>query len=796
MENTSQERKERWLVFGTIVLYLVLTVVWHLLSNAPWDDDCIGRTYNTQQALHHPEEFISLWNRPLFVLLFVLPMQLGREGVLMMALLTALNAWFLYLAAREMKMKDAFLVVPFLLFQSFFFTISSSALTEPLAAFILTLGLYFSLREKYLLFAIVGSLLPLARLELSLLLVFWVYVLVKNRKYGYVLILGVPVLLWNLAGWAIQGDPLWLYDQTFGKENSVNRYGHRPFSHYFERYPYIVGPVVFYFFFIGFLERLYRRRLDALVWMQFTTGFFIYVVFSWKLNMGQAAGFLRHMISLSPLAALLAVEGFHWWYVAATAGAREQPAKTTQEEPLEKRIERIIQEGKKKKLPNKKIKHLVSEERKRYAEKERARAAEKASQQTGLQWRILLISGVVLLLTWAFFSRRMVFHHFLKEGTFQWRNLAVTGGITLLFLMLMTAARFHDEAFFRRLRGWMAGLTAGAVILFTMITEPPDSHDSPERQVVERFAKLYKHSFLKDFPTYVNHPYFFWITGYDKKDPHFRTITREHLEEAPDSSLILWDTHYSRRLGGDVPYSFFTGKDQYVQLFKYASSDTHFVMMGLMKFVHPDPKRVVTLFDRLLAVDSTLPGVYVFRGTYYAKYLKAPQKALEDYDRALALDSSDVMVWFNRGLVNMSLRNFDRARKDFGKAVELQPDNYQALYNIGVASLQLKEYRRAIREFERTMKVKKDYVRACLSEAFAYTQLQETDSALLLYNRVLNMKSATRQEKAGTHLVMGNLLILKGKREDACMHFIMAKRLGNRMAPLYLQKYCNQKAGK
>ena len=64
---------------------------------------------------------------------------------------------------------------------------------------------------------------------------------------------------------------------------------------------------------IGLLENIYKRKTDCIVSIQFITGFMIYVLFSWKLNLGQAAGFLRHLIALSPLAGYLSLLGYNYW---------------------------------------------------------------------------------------------------------------------------------------------------------------------------------------------------------------------------------------------------------------------------------------------------------------------------------------------------------------------------------------------------------------------------------------------------------------------------------------------------
>ena len=107
---------------------------------------------------------------------------------------------------EKKNVPNAYLVIPFLLFQSFYFTVSGSELAEPLAAAILAFGYSFYLNKKFLYFAIAGSLLPLARMEMSVLLILWVYILFISKNYRFILILFIPCLIWSQAGTLLTGQ--------------------------------------------------------------------------------------------------------------------------------------------------------------------------------------------------------------------------------------------------------------------------------------------------------------------------------------------------------------------------------------------------------------------------------------------------------------------------------------------------------------------------------------------------------------------------------------------------------------
>ncbi len=270
-----------------------LILFWGLSSEQTWDDDCPGRYYNVKNALNDPSQFLSRWNRPLFTALFVLPLQLGKEMiVIQMALISCMTCLFLYLATKN------WLVIPFTAFQTFFFPISTNALAEPLAACLIAIGYWAYRKKRHLVFVIAGALLPLARMELLLLLPIWAWWLFKEKQYKMIPLFALPTLIWYL-----------FYPELLAN-SGINRYGQTEFLHYFRRYIYVVGPAVFYFLMIGLFERV--KKMDF-VFLQFVAGFMIYVIFSWKLSIGNSAGFLRHMIVLTPLVGVLAVEGFEFW---------------------------------------------------------------------------------------------------------------------------------------------------------------------------------------------------------------------------------------------------------------------------------------------------------------------------------------------------------------------------------------------------------------------------------------------------------------------------------------------------
>jgi hypothetical protein len=502
-------RPGRSVILGLLGILYLLIVVWGLMSEGTWDDDCPTRYYNVANALENPIQFVSLYNRPLFTLLYFLPIQLGREAVVFQtALFAVLACYFIYLAARSLGIRNAFLAIPFTAFQAFYFPVAFNALTEPLASLIIAMSVYFLSQKRYTPFVICGALLPLIRLELCLLLVLWASVLIHRGHWKKIPVLALPLLAWNFCGALLDNfDWMWLANQVF--KNEENRYGHGTFWQYFHRYIYLTGPIIFYFFFIGVVKRAVDRKFDflfAVFWVSFLT----YVVFSWKLSIGNAAGFMRNLIPLSPLAALFALEGFNCWIQVPRS-----------------RKEAIF---------------------------------------------VLVSSAGLIALTVLFFSRKLLIHHIVGDEP-EYVKLAF-----ILLLSLIYAYR----VFFSN-QGKAVPTTAIALITmtvqltvaYTLISEPP-IRLSPERDAMRQIAEWYAENEYQNRETYVNHIWFFYLNDYDYHDQKFLRVTKENLASAKEGALVVWENHYSRRLAGDVPLTYFQKRPEFREKAAIVTPDNRF----------------------------------------------------------------------------------------------------------------------------------------------------------------------------------------------------------------------------
>jgi tetratricopeptide (TPR) repeat protein len=99
-------------------------------------------------------------------------------------------------------------------------------------------------------------------------------------------------------------------------------------------------------------------------------------------------------------------------------------------------------------------------------------------------------------------------------------------------------------------------------------------------------------------------------------------------------------------------------------------------------------------------VRVNLAVSYYNRGNAYGK-LKKHEKAIEDYNKAIALDPEYAVAYNNRGTAYDELKKHEKAIEDYNKAIALNPEYATAYANRGITRLlSNEELYKAIADFK------------------------------------------------------------------------------------------------
>jgi predicted O-linked N-acetylglucosamine transferase (SPINDLY family) len=133
--------------------------------------------------------------------------------------------------------------------------------------------------------------------------------------------------------------------------------------------------------------------------------------------------------------------------------------------------------------------------------------------------------------------------------------------------------------------------------------------------------------------------------------------------------------------------------------------------------------------------------------------LNKPQRALEQFNRALQLKRGEAETWNNRGAIYNDLKRYPEAISDFEQALLLQPKYPEALANKGNSLALLKRYDEAFAAFDKALALKPDLAEAWLSRANVSNDLERYDEAFAAYDKALSL----RPDLANAWLGRGNV---------------------------------------
>jgi hypothetical protein len=326
------------------VIFAALSLVAGLVSPGFLEADSCTHFMFARFALAEPHYLVNVWGRPFVTGIYALPAAIGgrdtgREMVRLTSLLLALIvAGVTYAIARRQQYRWPQLAFLFVLAQPLLFLHSFSELTEIPFAFLLVLGFWAYQKRQFLVMTLLIGLTPLARPEGFGFVLLAAAALILHRRYTWLLLLPVPLILWDYSGWVLYGREGawwgWLIQNWPYAEESLYERG--LLIHFLMRLPVIVSPLIFPAMWIGAWRSFREAGWDddsarPTVWGYLRTALFgdharrceflivalpmlILIGHSLLYWMGKMAsnGEVRYMLIVSPFWALLAAKGWEW----------------------------------------------------------------------------------------------------------------------------------------------------------------------------------------------------------------------------------------------------------------------------------------------------------------------------------------------------------------------------------------------------------------------------------------------------------------------------------------------------
>ncbi|TNE80714.1 MAG: hypothetical protein EP332_06770 [Bacteroidetes bacterium] len=319
-----KERKFLFLFFG-VALFFFAWLAFNSTRLAGGEDG-VQHYLIARYAVQHPGNLLDHWGKPLFTL-FAMPFaQFGMLGVQFLnILLGLLSAYLVYLSAKELGLKQAWLGPLFLLCSPLYLYSLPSAITEVLFSTVGIGAFYLALKQRYTASAILISFIPYARTEGNIIMLMFFVGFVYGRAFRAIPFLITGTLIYSLAGYFYFDDFLWIWHQNPYNNSASAIYGSGPFLHYFQSGREIWGKGLMWLWGIGTvvftwvmlrklkLKQSWTKPEGLLLWMVFGS-FFAYLFghsYVWWKGLSASLGLIRVMAGTMPFAVLIALYGVH-----------------------------------------------------------------------------------------------------------------------------------------------------------------------------------------------------------------------------------------------------------------------------------------------------------------------------------------------------------------------------------------------------------------------------------------------------------------------------------------------------
>jgi len=136
---------------------------------------------------------------------------------------------------------------------------------------------------------------------------------------------------------------------------------------------------------------------------------------------------------------------------------------------------------------------------------------------------------------------------------------------------------------------------------------------------------------------------------------------------------------------------------------------------------------------------NDMAGAFIARGNAHSS-LKQYDRAIADYDQAIALNPGLAVAYSNRGLAYADKQQYDRAIADYDQAIAVNPDYTRAYYGRGRAHADKRQFDRAIADFDQAIKLDPRYAAAYHQRGLALTMTRQYERARADYNLAIELE--------------------------------------------------------
>ena len=162
-------------------------------------------------------------------------------------------------------------------------------------------------------------------------------------------------------------------------------------------------------------------------------------------------------------------------------------------------------------------------------------------------------------------------------------------------------------------------------------------------------------------------------------------------------------------------------------------------LLGAIAAQRGNPTRALDFFNRAIAINAGYAEAHYNRGVVLQQ-LGQLDGALASYDRAIALQADHAAAWFNRANLLKDRKQFDAAAASYNRAIASQPRFAEAFMNRGNVQRELEQLAAAMVSFDQAIAINPRYAEAHANRGHALRDLKQYEAAIAAYSRGLALK--------------------------------------------------------
>jgi Flp pilus assembly protein TadD len=218
---------------------------------------------------------------------------------------------------------------------------------------------------------------------------------------------------------------------------------------------------------------------------------------------------------------------------------------------------------------------------------------------------------------------------------------------------------------------------------------------------------------------------------------------------------------------------------------KYQNSPLPYNNRGNYLLSQEEYKKAIDDFNKALALDPENDYAYNLRGMAFMNQGKFSE-AIDDFNKVIELDSGNAIAYVSRGWVHMNEGRNEEAINDFNRGIELDPDYATAYNDRGIYYYKQERYDEAKKDFDKAIALDPGYAEAYFDRANVSMQEKRYREAISFYTRAIE----TKDNFAQAYYNRGIAEFYSGRKNAACRDLRQAASLGYPAAEDALAQIC------